>query len=59
MDHDPDAQRFRSYADGFTNDSPVESDWRSAAPRCPECRRPIDEDEGCLDTDCLAERNAE
>lgn len=40
-----------------TNDSPcAEYDWRQACPRCAECGRPIDEDRGCQDEDCLAER---
>jgi hypothetical protein len=58
FDHDPDAQRFRDYAEGHTNDSPVESDWRSAAPRCSNCGAGIDEDEGCKDADCIAERES-
>lgn len=37
-------------------DSPVDNDWRSAAPRCGECGAAIDEDEGCRDADCVAER---
>ena len=41
------------------NDSPCnEYDWRQACPRCSECGRPIDEDRGCQDEDCLAEREA-
>lgn len=40
-------------------DSPVDNDWRSAAPRCGECGRAIDEDEGCKDADCLAERESD
>lgn len=38
-------------------DSPVDNDWSYAAPRCRECGRAIDEDEGCLDEDCIAERD--
>lgn len=56
-ENDPDFWRFREYAEGHTNDSPVESDWRSAAPRREDCYRTIDEDEGCTHPDCLAERN--
>lgn len=56
---DPDAQRFRDYAEGHSNDSPVDLSGHEGAPRCSECGRAIDEDEGCLDPDCIAERNAE
>lgn len=54
-DHDPDAQRFRDYAEGHSNDSPVDLSGREGAPRCQYCGRAIDEDEGCTDPDCIAE----
>lgn len=55
--HDPDAQRFRDYAEGHSNDSPVGlCQALESAPRCGECGRAIDEDEGCQDVDCLAGR---
>lgn len=59
MSHDPDAWRFREYAEGHTNDSPVDLSGREGVPRCSDCRRAIDEDEGCLDPDCIAERDAQ
>lgn len=42
------------------NDSPCdEYDWRQVCPRCEWCKRPIDEDRGCVDPDCLAGREVE
>jgi len=38
------------------DDSPVDNDWRQGGPRCPECKGPVNEDEECLDLDCLVER---
>lgn len=56
-DYDPDHFRFSEGRNGtIRNDSPVEDDWRQDAPRCSDCGRSIDEDEGCQD--CLAERNS-
>lgn len=54
-DHDPDHFRFQQYAEGHTNDSPVDLSGREGAPRCPNCHAAIDEDQGCTDGDCLAE----
>jgi len=51
FDYDPDAQRFRDYAEGHTNDSPVDLSGREGAPRCSSCHAAIDEDKGCLDCD--------
>lgn len=48
-----------SYKFQLQGDSPVDNDWRSAAPRCPDCGSAnLDEDENCLDVDCLAERES-
>jgi hypothetical protein len=58
-DYDPDEWRFRQYAEGHTDDSPVDLSGREGAPRCEYCHRPIDEDEGCIDPDCIAEREEE
>lgn len=65
---DPDAQRFRDYAEGFTNASPVDLSGREGAPRtyymprhtkaatahCPFCGS-IDSGDLCKDTDSKAE----
>lgn len=60
VDHDPDAQRFRDYVEGHVNDSPVDLSGREGAPRCSECGSVnLDEDENCLDVDCIAEREGQ
>lgn len=66
-DPDPDAQRFRDYAEGSSNDSPLDLSGREGAPRtyymprhtkattvyCPFCGT-IDSGEICMDTDSRA-----
>ena len=41
-------------------DSPLDLSGREGAPRCPRCKSTnLDEDENCLDPDCVAEREAD
>ena len=58
INHDPDWWYFHG-DNNQANDSPVESDWWRDCPKCQWCKRPIDEDRGCQDADCVAERSDE
>lgn len=44
---DPDGQRFRDYAEGNTNESPLDLSGREGAPRtsCKECAEKLDDED--------------